>query len=279
MSKDSRYNSELPAGLESVDYLDIVFEHKNKDYGAYLLRKLNPKYVSWSFMISALTVTLIFLIPLVIVLVQNSRKDGVIKHEPKKVVKYSELSAPPPIELQQPKKAIQIPPKEAKVKYLPPVAKPDEEVPDEEEIPTIDELAEATPGTETIAGEDSVVFEGTGESEVEEPEPVVQKPFTIVEEMPEFPGGQEALLKYLQKNIRYPKMALELDVEGRVFIRFVINIDGAVSNVELVRGIGAGCDEEALRVVAAMPNWKPGLQRGKKVPVAYVLPINFELRD
>lgn len=101
--------------------------------------------------------------------------------------------------------------------------------------------------------------------------------YKVVEIMPEFPGGKENLMKYLAENINYPEKAKEDGVKGRVFISFVVEKDGAVGGVKLLRGIGSGCDIEAMRVIKSMPNWKPGLSEGKPVRVQYNLPIKFQL--
>ena len=114
--------------------------------------------------------------------------------------------------------------------------------------------------------------------EVEEEEVVEQEVFTIVEQMPSFPGGDEKMYKYLGNNIKYPQVARETGIQGRVFVNFVVEPDGSVSNVKVLRGIGGGCDEEAMRVVKSMPKWKPGKQRGKPVRVSYNLPVNFKLQ-
>lgn len=102
--------------------------------------------------------------------------------------------------------------------------------------------------------------------------------YSVVDQDPEFEGGMEALYKYLAENIQYPEQAKADKVEGRVFISFVIEPDGTVSNAEVLRGIGGGCDEEALRVVQGMPNWKPGMVDGKPVRVHYNIPITFKLQ-
>lgn len=102
--------------------------------------------------------------------------------------------------------------------------------------------------------------------------------FVVVEEDPEFPGGMDALYQYLASNIRYPEKAKKEKIEGRVFVSFVIEKDGSVSNIKVLRDIGGGCAEEAMRVVQAMPKWKPGRQRGKRVRTQYTLPINFNLK-
>lgn len=102
--------------------------------------------------------------------------------------------------------------------------------------------------------------------------------FTVVESMPEFPGGMGELMRYLATNIKYPPLAKESGIQGRVFINFVVEPNGSISNVKVLRGIGGGCDEEAVRVVESMPNWKPGKQRGKNVRVSYNLPVKFTLQ-
>jgi protein TonB len=109
-------------------------------------------------------------------------------------------------------------------------------------------------------------------------EVVEEEIFTIVEKMPEFPGGIEALFSYLGKNIEYPDLAKDAKIEGKVYITFVVNSNGGIDNVMVLRGIGGGCDEEAVRVVKSMPTWIPGKQRGKAVKVQYNLPINFILK-
>jgi protein TonB len=114
--------------------------------------------------------------------------------------------------------------------------------------------------------------------EEEEEEVVEAEIFTVVESMPEYPGGMGALMKYLAENIKYPPLAKESGIQGRVFINFVVEPNGAISNVKVLRGIGGGCDEEAVRVVSKMPNWKPGKQRGKAVRVSYNLPVKFTLQ-
>ncbi len=108
--------------------------------------------------------------------------------------------------------------------------------------------------------------------------PVDFNVYQVVEEQPEFPGGMSKLYVYLQKNVKYPPAARESGIQGRVYVNFVIEKDGAVSRVRVIRGIGGGCDEEAVRVVKNMPRWKPGVQRGKPVRVSFNLPIKFTLQ-
>lgn len=111
----------------------------------------------------------------------------------------------------------------------------------------------------------------------EETEMEEEEIFIIVEEMPRFPGGEEARIKYLNENLHYPVLAREAGIQGSVFVSFVVEKSGAVSDVKIIRGIGGGCDEEALKVVRGMPNWIPGKQRGIPVRVAFNMPIRFVL--
>lgn len=101
--------------------------------------------------------------------------------------------------------------------------------------------------------------------------------FIVVEQSPEFPGGEEARLKFISSNVKYPQVARELGVSGTVYVEFIVGRDGKISDAKVVRGIGGGCDEEALRVVKMFPNWKPGKQRGKAVTVRFRMPIKFTL--
>jgi protein TonB len=102
--------------------------------------------------------------------------------------------------------------------------------------------------------------------------------FFIVEDMPEFPGGEEALRKYIAQSVKYPVIAQENGIQGRVYVSFVVNTKGKVTDVKIARGVDPNLDKEAIRVVNAMPAWKPGKQRGKAVKVSYTVPINFVLQ-
>ena len=98
------------------------------------------------------------------------------------------------------------------------------------------------------------------------------------EVMPQFPGGDQAMMDFVAKNVQYPKEAMEKGISGRVFVSFIVEKDGSISETEIVKGIGGGCDEEAVRVVKAMPKWKPGKEKGKPVRVSYMMPIFFKLQ-
>lgn len=117
----------------------------------------------------------------------------------------------------------------------------------------------------------------TSKKQIDSLEEVEETP-VFVEALPEYPGGNEAMYKFIGRNLKYPKKARKEGIEGKVFIRFVVDKEGNVTKAKVIRGIGFGCDEEALRVVNKMPKWKPGMQRGKPVSVAFTLPFNFKLK-
>lgn len=141
----------------------------------------------------------------------------------------------------------------------------------EDDVELEEELViEDTEATEEM----EVDFSDMATTEEPEEAPV----FFIVEDMPQFPGGDLALHKYLATSVEYPVIAQENGIQGRVYVKFVINTDGAVTNVQIARGVDPSLDKEALRVVKNMPKWKPGKQRGKAVRVSYTVPINFVLQ-
>ncbi len=146
------------------------------------------------------------------------------------------------------------------------------EVPDEEEIEEEIEVELDVEVTEDTIVEDIVFDEAPAEEEVDEI-------FTIVEDQPEFPGGIQAFYSYVSKKMKYPSQARRMGIEGRVYVEFIVDKDGSVTNVRSVKGIGAGCDEEAVRVMSDVPKFKPGKQRGRPVRVKMVLPIYFKLAN
>ena len=166
---------------------------------------------------------------------------------------------------------IEIPPTSQPPPPPPPVKIPEIiEVSDEEEIEEEVEVELDVEVTEDTAIEE-IIF-------TEEPEEEVSDEiFTIVEERPEFPGGVNALRKFLYKNLRYPDQARRMGIEGRVYVQFVVERDGSVTDLTVVRGLGAGCDKETLRVLKLLPKFSPGKQRGNPVRVKMVLPVIFRL--
>ena len=164
---------------------------------------------------------------------------------------------------------LEIPPTEQPPPPPPPIQQPEIiEVPDEEEIEEEIEIELDVEFEEELIVEE-LVFE--------EPEEEVEEIFTIVEDQPEFPGGIGAFYKYVATNLRYPAQARRMGIAGKVFVQFVVEKDGRLTDVQILKGIGAGCDEEALRVIKKSKAWKPGRQRGRPVKVRMIIPINFRL--
>ena len=134
------------------------------------------------------------------------------------------------------------------------------------------------PATEKAVDQEEIPFEYSGEDKSAPMDADTDQVFQVVEVAPEFPGGMEALIKYLSENIKYPEQAKKDTIQGKVYISFVVEKDGSVADAKVLRGIGGGCDEEALRVVNAMPKWTPGKQRNTPVRVQFNLPIAFKLQ-
>jgi protein TonB len=163
---------------------------------------------------------------------------------------------------------------------IPPSATPPPPPPPPPAPTTVIEIVEDDEKVEEVEQLDNEVKEDTKVDPIQrqEEEVEVEQIFTIVEEMPSFLGGEAELFKYLGKAIKYPQMAQESGISGVVYVTFVVDKDGKIRDAKVLRGIGGGCDEEAIRVVKAMPAWKPGKQRGKPVTVQYNLPIRFTLK-
>lgn len=251
---------------------DIVFENRNKAYGAYLNRKSYSKSV----VIAALVTFLI----LIFVLAFPAIKEffGSLGEKEEVVVKNTtvvSLDQPPPITPNQPPPPdIRIPPPvKTIIKFLPPKVT-EKEVVEEEEMPTIEEIKQNETGSEDVQGDVTTTFEEPAPAVVEED---VNKVFLVVEQPPEFEGGMEAMYKFINKNMKYPASARRMNIEGSVFVGFVVDADGKISEAAVIKGISADCDKEALRVVQMMPKWKPGKQSGRPVRVKFVLPIKFRL--
>jgi protein TonB len=212
--------------------------------------------------------------------------------EPKneiKEIEYSDLAPPPPLENEPPPPPPPPPappPTKPTIKFVEMEVKKDEEVKKEEKPPTVEELKEVDPGTKTVEGDKNAVIvdenvdlkKDDGPKIVEEkPQPKEDEVFQFVEQNAEFPGGTAAMMKFIQTNINYPSMARENGIEGKVFVKFIVNSDGSIQDVKVLKGQGGGLDEEAVRVVKMMPKWKAAKQNGKEVRCYFNLPIVFKL--
>jgi protein TonB len=254
-----------------LSWNDLIFDRRNKDYGAYVLRNAYGGRVIMSFIVALTVLALVIAFPVMRKLFEE--EEPVVT--PKKTVKYTDLLAPPPIDLNTPKQpTIKLPDPPKSVKFVPPKITPKEVV---EEIPTIEELQQAEPSTVTSDGPIAVDFNEPVAEATAEPADDPHKVYMVVQQQPEFPGGQAAMFKWIANNMRYPSQARRTGTEGSVFVEFVVGNDGNIRSAKVIKGIGAGCDEEAVRVISKMPAWKPGKQNGKAVNVRFVLPLKFIL--
>ncbi len=254
--------------------------HSSPVYGAERIAERYPASMMWSLGVAVGILLLTVAYPYIYEKLRRPSEEK-IPVAATRVINYSELQAPPPIDLERRiPEPLEAPPKAKTVRYLPPVVKKDEEVPDEQLMPTRDEMSDALIGTQNVEGVDSVYFEHAETMVIsEEPEPPKpEEVFSFVELMPEFPGGQEAFKEWMASQMRYPAIAREAEIHGTVFISFVIEPDGSISNAEVVRSVHPLLDEEALRVISAMPPWVPGVQNNRKVRVRLTLPVAFRLR-
>jgi len=262
-----------------VDLLELMYKYKNKEYGSYILRKTYKFYMSLSLWIAVLAFVLGVSAPIIIAKLTPKEE---LKLNRKKVIQITELAEPPSIGEKKEIQNVEAPPPlKSTIKFLPPVVKPDAEV-TEEYIPTVDELQKVDPGAKTQEGQEGGVDYSLIEVEETKEEKIVETvkedAYTFVEEMPSFPSGNDELMRFIVSNIVYPEIAKRAGVAGKVLVQYVVEKTGDISDVTVLRGIGAGCDEEAVRVVKLMPGWKPGKQNGKPVRVRMVVPIVFKLQ-
>jgi protein TonB len=257
------------------DFTDLVFEKRNKSYGAYSLRRGYTLVVFICLLIAVVFIGTVVAVPYIAAFIKSLKpQEEVIVPKSTEVT----LTNPPPIDENEPPPpppaSTAPPPMQESVKFTVPIVT--EEVVNED-VAVTEELVVSNPGTVTQEGVEgflSPVSDDGGGNVIGETKDEI---FTIVEKMPEFPGGEEALMNYLSKNIKYPQTAKELGIQGTVYVSFVVDQYGNINNVKLLRGIGGGCDEEAVRVVEKMPRWNPGKQGGRPVKVEYRLPIRFRL--
>ncbi len=270
--------------LNSKEWCDFIFGEKNKTYGAYRLRQSSSKRHLVAFGCTIIIAIAAAAIPTVVGAIQEYRQSqqageniDVLREMTKldleeqvpeeNIIKQE--TAPPP------------PPLKTTVRFVPPVIAADEDVADDVEVHTQEDLMSTRDqiSIADVIGDDDE--HGIDIAELEEQKVIIEeKPqiFTIVEQMPSFPGGEAEMMKFIGSNLRYPVVAQESGIQGRVVVRFVVTKEGNIDQVEVVRGIDPSCDREAMRVVKSMPKWTPGRQNGKSVPVYFTLPILFRLK-
>ena len=276
--------------LTSREWSDIVFEGRNKAYGAYVLRTdSKPRHMK-AFIYTVVGLILIGIGAYSYLSVQAyiAEQAAITDQASQELVAFVDQAEEEPEEEVQEK--VEMPEPEAlpeeilnTVKVTELLIAKDEEVKKEDEIKTADELKEtetAFGSTDFDQGTDdrNVVREYKNEVIVEEKKPEPEKVFTAVEQMPQFPGGDAALMKYLSNNINYPQIAMENGVQGRVIVQFVVTKNGTVGEVKVIRSVDRDLDKEAVRLCKSLPKFIPGKMNGQAVNVWYTLPITFKLQ-
>jgi protein TonB len=273
--------------LNSTEWCDIIFEGKNKSYGAFELRRSSTKRHLVAFGVVVLFVTFVSCLPTIINTISaatTKNHTGGIDGEYITSVIEVENKLPEPEVI---KPEIPEPPKFlAMQKFAPPKIVEDKKATDE----TLANMTDLTNSTKVIGAfevengstdkdairkefETDVVGDGKGGAAPKEPEVFVNAQF-----MPQFPGGQADMYKYIYDNIKYPVVDQEMGIQGTVTVRFVVSKTGEITNIQLLKGISPTCDKEAIRVLKGMPGWIPGKNNGVAVPVYFTMPIVFKLK-
>lgn len=268
--------------LTSKEWCDLIFAQKNREYGAYQLRKGLGRRNLVALIITIVFAAAVVLLPMLISLMPEPEVDveefqvtelatleeAEVKDE--NLVKHVDLAPPPP-------------PLRSSIKFVAPVIVKDNEVSDADELKSQDELSSSkvaisiadVKGNDEVHGADiadvkQVVVQAPKQVEAE-------KIYDVVEQQAQFVGGEKAMYKWLQNNMRYPVISQENGVQGKVFVRFVVSETGKITNARVVRSLDPYTDKEAVRCIEAMPRWNPGKMNGSAVKSYYVLPITFKL--
>jgi len=281
------FNSSI--NVYKTEWLDLVFADRNKNYGAYELRSKSSKIMTRALLISSAAFILACASPLIYSklfpsALQNTDTAGPTKLIPVSLDHIYDLKKEVPKEKPAPKKAEPV-----KVKTI---ANPSNIVVVDKtnlpEPPTMDQLKDAVVSDKTQDGAikpnliiETTTGKGDGNGAVVNANGTGNGEEIVgvegVDEYPEFNGGMKAWAKYIQRNLRYPAQAQDEGIQGKVFISFVVERDGSITDVKILRGIGYGCDEEAAKVIRKSPLWKPGRNRGNVVRVRYNMPISFTM--
>ena len=272
--------------LIDKNWVELVFDGRNKEYGAYVLRKETG-------MRNIKSMLLVFAV-IIAIMAGVAAKVAIENAFPKKVAietdveltklaekKEAKVEKKAPVKVEEQKVVEKV---KSSVKFTPPVIKKDDEVKPEEELKSQEDLNKTNTaiGSFDVKGNDEAGGEVLKAKEViAQPEPPKEeetKVFDVVEVMPSFPGGQGALFEWLSKNIKYPVVAEENGVQGRVIVTFVVERNGSITDVQVVKSVDPSLDKEAVRVVKAMPHWIPGKQNGSAVRVKFTVPVTFRLQ-
>lgn len=260
--------------LTSLEWRELIFQGKNKEYGAYKMRSESDRRHNTAMIIVAVVAVVAFSLPKLIELATPKQKivnvdvmkmSSLIKPEVKNDIKKAAPVEPPPA-------------LKSSIRFTAPVIKKDEEVKDEEQMKSQEELT----NTKVAISVADVKGVENGKIDIADVKQAVtqeveEKVYTVIEQMPVFPGGEQELLNYINKNIKYPVIAQENGIQGKVILRFVVSKTGVVDKVEVIRSLDPACDKEAIRVVKSLPKFIPGKQNGMNVAVWYTLPVTYKL--
>ncbi|MDE6002459.1 MAG: TonB family protein, partial [Prevotella sp.] len=271
------------AKIDLIDnsWVDLVFEGKNQAYGAYQLRKNTGKRNLMSLLVMFGIGVAIAAFVAIKGVVENAMKQDVAIEADIELHKLAEKKKEPEVKKREEPivDKVEVEKVKSSVKFVPPVIKKDDEVKPEDELKSQEELSKTNTaiGAFDVKGNDEAAGEVLKAKEViAQPEPPKEeetKVFDVVEQMPSFPGGAGALMQYLSSNIKYPVVAEENGVQGRVVCTFVVEKDGSITDVRVIKAVDPSLDKEAVRVVKGMPKWIPGKQNGSAVRVKYTVPV------
>lgn len=276
------------AKIDLIDnsWVDLVFEGKNQAYGAYQLRKNTGKRNLMSLLVMFGIGVAIAAFVAIKGVVENAMKQDVAIEADIELQRIADKKKEPEVKKREEPivDKVEVEKVKSSVKFVPPVIKKDDEVKPEDELKSQEELSKTNTaiGAFDVKGNDEAAGEVLKAKEViAQPEPPKEeetKVFEVVEQMPSFPGGAGALMQYLGSNIKYPVVAEENGVQGRVVCTFVVEKDGSITDVRVVKSVDPSLDKEAVRVVKGMPRWIPGKQNGAAVRVKYTVPVTFRLQ-
>jgi protein TonB len=258
-------------------WVDLLFKNRNQEYGAFQLRKDSSQRHKWGIIAALIFLALIICLPILYKQIIERGRERMVEVTTLSNIEIDQkkMEKPKDIIIEKP-----IPPLKSSIKFTPPVIKPDEEVQEEEQIKTQEELTKTDVSISIADVKGTDEENGVDIAELNNmivDEDTISAPYSVVEQMPEFPGGEAALRKFLGSTVKYPEVAQENGVQGKVFVAFVVDRNGGISNVKIARGVDPALDKEAMRVVKSMPKWIPGKQNGDAVRVSYTVPINFVL--
>lgn len=270
--------------LLNKEWCDIIFDGKNKSYGAYRIRKNSAKRHTFALVCVFGAVALFFFLPSIIIgLMSLGKEDDMdISH----VVALTKLEKPPVIKIHEVKPHVDLSPKEPdmkklkdeidkEVKFVAPIIANDNEVTEQDVAKSQQSFVNSKEDILPEAKKDTAQYALPEELTPDIPNDKLH--YEVIDELPQFPGGQQALMTYLSTNIQYPFWAQRYNMQGQVTVQFIVNADGKLSDCRVIKGAGVYLDNEALRVIRSMPKWTPAKKKGQFIKSRCVLPVVFRL--